>query len=528
MIKILRIAPSDIFTSCESEDLNLHISLQKKRKYYGTLPCLEINNAFIGNDCFPNELYYLILEYLTDAVEGLIKFKTICRSWKLIAETSPLWLSCSLEFYCPVHFIPNSSLHIYPCEDLQVAKLTFILQKQKKSVHNFTLGESIVYGKYFRVNIDKPEERIDTLSSVEPFNQLKRAKEIHDTFLPYFLNYNRKWSSYVKWRDFLLPAFNNVHSLLIRFVMFPSMVINTFLIYLSMYFFRGFSTSAKISSDQKMGFLCLYLFFSLYILDFLLGMLKMTIRNIFSSRELKLYFSWKTYLPDGLLLTFLTACLIALGMTQAKVTTHPEMLWTTITVPFWIMLVLLLGEMFVYSRYLEKDNSSETAIAIGFVGSFSLLILVPLTVIGYSYDHHQNSFYYLKYLSICLYPHALLMIILLVWLLQDNFYLWYNYIWLNKMTSREENRNPQMIDGGFNPVTPTIMKWRIFFNSVSLLNCIVCTGSLVLLLILPQAKEIYGSKFFLLKQPLELVLLVLSSFHLFLISLIIDFILEII
>jgi hypothetical protein len=63
----------------------------------------------------PSDLLYVIIEYETKTFKGLYKLRQINKEWKKLAESSLLWMQCSLVFYCPeelLHpYVKNTVFH---------------------------------------------------------------------------------------------------------------------------------------------------------------------------------------------------------------------------------------------------------------------------------------------------------------------------------------------------------------------------------------------------------------------------------
>ncbi len=62
-------------------------------------------------DAIPGELIQQIIFYYTNCKEGLFSLRCLNREWKHAAESSLLWLHCSLTFYCPPLYLRPMKNH---------------------------------------------------------------------------------------------------------------------------------------------------------------------------------------------------------------------------------------------------------------------------------------------------------------------------------------------------------------------------------------------------------------------------------
>jgi hypothetical protein len=352
-------------------------------------------NILVGNDFFPTEIFYIILEFYTSSVKGLLTFKTIFRNWKYIGETSLIWLSCKLEFSaprayresCTVVFMPGH----HPRSDAQVLSMGMIESK---------------FPKVVRVEIERSGQ--DELS---PFD---RSKAWHDCFIANLRGYNKAWNSYARWKSFSDRMEIILKPLLMKTTIY-SFSFGALASFPSVYLLQDLSISTSLTIKQQMGFFCLYLILVSYLPSHIVSILS----EIFlppcehSSPYLEIQlFRHKDHLINFIQLTFLIALLASVILVHLKFTSLPEIPWTITTIPLWVMILFILVEYYFFVR--DQTNRRGALGLSALLGFLMIISVLPLCLAGYFYDNSNgndsnNLNLQLKYMSIFYYPHALVL-----------------------------------------------------------------------------------------------------------------------
>jgi hypothetical protein len=76
---------------------------------YSLLSQEDPERNLIGNDCFSVDIFYVVLQFVTDSFTELLRAKGICRNWKYLVETSPIWCTVEVQFYPPLQFLRTAS-----------------------------------------------------------------------------------------------------------------------------------------------------------------------------------------------------------------------------------------------------------------------------------------------------------------------------------------------------------------------------------------------------------------------------------
>jgi hypothetical protein len=359
-------------------------------------------NHFVGNDVFPTEIFYIILEFYTNSWKGLLTFKTICQNWKYIGETSLIWLSCKLEFSAPRAyrvFMPSHN----PRNEVQVLSIGMIESK---------------FPTVVQVKIDR--SRQDELSPSKI--PLERAKACHDCFIGNLRGYNRAWASYIRCKRFSGRMVTILKPILVKTLIF-SFSFGALFSFPAVYLLENISISSSLSIKQQMGFFCLYLMLVSYLPSRIVSLLRQTFLHLgeLSSPFLEIEVrGHRVFIITYVQLTFLIFLIVHL-----KFTSYPEIPWTITTIPLWVMIFLVMVKSYLWA--LDEMNINEALGLSTFLGSLMIITVLPLTLVGYSYDNDSNnSNLQLKYMSIFYYPHAVALTALM-------FYSIYNVIgWLQR------------------------------------------------------------------------------------------------
>jgi hypothetical protein len=444
--------------------------------------------VLVGNDCLPNDIFYIILEFVTNNLSGLLKFKTVCKNWQTVGESSLLWLDVGLEFFAPYSYLlethHNRDRILNGRSDFSsVSRLIKYLSNHR--LVDISTRETRLK-KCYQVIVSVPVE-----TTAEIKSPVERSKFIHDGFLYHLRNYNQKWQYYTNWKLFVGDLQNYRNFQLNQF--YFSMMINSVCLFLCIYLFKDLSTTPKdnLSFQQQMGFFCLYLFWFLYSLCIVTTAIRTQFFTyLFTSEYLELNFAWGQLAPFGLYLFMFFCCFLPILLINLKLAAFPEILWVITTVPLWV-----LGMIFVILVRLESHNdATNRTITIALI---AVVTILPITLIGYSADRQLNTHDYLKYSSIFYCTHAASLVVMLI----------------NFMYTRDFTVEPAL-------------SWskkirKIFFSGISVISCLA-TCFFLIILIIAIWKD---SSFFLVNslQPLGLLFLFLASLHLSLVFMFIDY-----
>jgi hypothetical protein len=355
--------------------------------------------TIIGNDCFPNEIFYLIVEFYTNSIAGLLTFKTICRNWQLIGESSLLWLTLKLEFFSPVSYVMATVPEHYRVRRGQT-KNTIVQQIEKSPRIIVISTRETRLKKAAWISILVPVEELALIKL-----PLEQAKFIHDGFLYHFRNYHKKWEYYTKWKLFIGNP--EKYSTFLKHCIYSSMVVNSILLFLCMYLFRNLSTTPQnnLSITQQMGFLCLYLIWFLYALCIIIAALVLgIIQRLFESRCVELYFALNRMHGEAFMFFASICCVLPIVLINLKLTVSPDILWSTTTVPLWVL--GLICSILIY-----LGNTFEKIFRTSGVVLLTVIIILPLTLIGYSVDNGLQAMNFLKYTTIAFWPLVLLLFV---------------------------------------------------------------------------------------------------------------------
>jgi hypothetical protein len=354
----------------------------------------------VGNDLFPTEIFYSILEFYTSSLKGLMTFKTICKSWKYIGETSIIWLSCKLMFSAPMIY------HMYCYED----------EYAETDEHILSVGT--IESKFRRVTIVKIETSPHS-ELVSGLPLLDQSKAYHDCFLANLRGYNMAWKSYASWTRFSDRMRDILGPLLAQAIVCAHCV-GPLASVLSAYLLQNLSFSSKLTLAQQMGFFCRYLILVLYLFRHIVGWMWLTAADLCTPTSyLEIHVDWKQYLPSMIPSTLLIGLFATVILIHLKFTSCPEIPWIITTIPLWVMILLRI--VLIILIRLTGTHWTEGVRYPAFVCFLLILTVLPLTLLGYSSDNSNEnrsnsltSTLQLKYMSLFYFPHAMALTAILV------------------------------------------------------------------------------------------------------------------
>jgi hypothetical protein len=162
-----------------------------------------------------------------------------------------------------------------------------------------------------------------------------------------------------------------------------------------------------------MGFFCLHLILVSYLPSHIVSISRQIFSHLCSHSspylEIRVVGS-RDCLVNFIQSTFLIGLLASVILVHLKFTSLPEIPWTITTIPLWVMILLVIVETYMMEGY--QFNRMEALGLFAFLGSLMIITVLPLTLVGYSYDNSNgndsNNFnLQLKYMSIFYYPHAI-------------------------------------------------------------------------------------------------------------------------
>jgi hypothetical protein len=440
----------------------------------------------------------------------------------MIGETSPIWLTCSLDIYCPTRFLLiDQDFHSRQKEIIQRSKREFLNKRNRRYLGKFTYKFKLnsVIETYPRAYIIQMErsERLSPFRLV-PFNRLESAKKIHDSFIHQYSLFHQKWIEYARWKEILNPLNKDGHRKLVNFFLYPSFAVNTICLFTCTVLLKDISPFESLTASQKYGFLCLFVFFILYILCYLVGMAKMAVREIYRDpKELTLSFPWIIFFPDIIMFTFLMGTAFTIRFVYLKLSniTETESSWFVTTTPLCIAFLVMMMELLVTCKYRFHDSPPVTFGAFVVFGISCLVTLAPFLIMANNYD--QGTVNDWKHLSMFYYPHFVGLLVTTGIMLWENGKLWTEVI-------QHDLRWAEGIES--NAVQSSMSRylrrrrWGLLWYSIGTFSIFIALSLFLLLLLAPW--KLFPDPIILTQlHPFGLTLFCLSFFHLSIVSLLV-------
>ena len=136
----------------------------------------------------PSELLHYVLCYLTQDFRDIIHFSTTCKRWKLIGDSTVLWLEKPLFFYSTDRY------HEYKTDGALGGK------KLLGDIFPFKVKFGSSLSSYPTVNFKVIFEVDDmNLASNECMRPYEKAREVRQQFMQLFLKYHKLWEFNYYW-----------------------------------------------------------------------------------------------------------------------------------------------------------------------------------------------------------------------------------------------------------------------------------------------------------------------------------------
>ncbi len=263
-------------------------------------------------DRLPNELFHLIVTYLTNDYREVLLFGTVCRDWKDICDTSVVWKTCDLKFRLPLYDERSIT------QGFQLAELPHTIRFRRD------VSRVVVYD----VRIPPNDVTFDEL--VKPGFQ-EECRRIKLAFMELLGGYRLLWRKYRIWVNvdqffkkyyttfFAVSVTVGLTSLLIARYHFPSLFRQTIL---------SANNMEKEGVELIYFFVAIYSFFVVLIVLFGGGVAReLAIQNTDRSKLKSVYFEDMEISYDGLrtFLFFLFPILgwvVSIVLLQLKLVNH--------------------------------------------------------------------------------------------------------------------------------------------------------------------------------------------------------------
>lgn len=367
----------------------------------------------------PNELFHLIIAYLAkDQFDPLLKFRTICRDWKEIADHSTIWLKCRL-IICP----PKVYRELFP--PWQNEEICHSLHEEITSLRRYPPISLI------REDISSPihsQERLHssntTPTTLEPFNE---AYTISTAFLKYYRIYNHAWRRFLS----IYHIFNTFEVffekispilVLICFCLNTLILIATILLISSI---TDYPTSLTIK--EKIAFICIYWNLSSYLLSFLFHFVRVFADDLRCEIDLNILKPYTVlqqprYADAYLIILFTLALLATFALLQCSLSSYRSVIkYSYIILPIFCAIIVGLIILIVMRPF-------KTKFRIGFI-VFLIPTSLSIFLVGLYYDQPSSSgVSSLSMAFIPLYPLLFLLFAASLYNIRKTIILWGNWI----------------------------------------------------------------------------------------------------
>jgi hypothetical protein len=173
---------------------------------YSPLTQDDPEGNLIGNDCFSVDVFYLILQFVTKSFTELLRVKGICRNWKYLVETSPIWCIVEVQLFPPLQFLREVTHRpeLFNEVTTKEEKEKRILERFPESKCTLVIGDGEArFPNVYRVTMSNAKTTTELTENI-----FVKAKSVHDTFLATFKGYQRKWQNFRRWKVFIDVSIN--------------------------------------------------------------------------------------------------------------------------------------------------------------------------------------------------------------------------------------------------------------------------------------------------------------------------------
>ncbi len=225
----------------------------------------------------PDELLEIILSFLTNHFTGIVKFGTLNRHCKYIADHSRLWFTCDLSFSCP-----RTYSHLYSGFVGVDPRTSHFLLNEGLNPQRFKLSHNSYHIVLDRVSLTSLTDIENPLvHQHENHNQMSQRDEAllyRKATMKAFLRINRIWSSSTIWitrirvwrnwiNNLINPWEGETHGLRGHSRWLLILALNLILPSLACYFLSDLSdTPSSLTATHHLGFLCWYFFVLLFLM----------------------------------------------------------------------------------------------------------------------------------------------------------------------------------------------------------------------------------------------------------------------
>lgn len=384
----------------------------------------------------PNELFHLIIAYLTkDAFEPLLKFRTVCREWKEIADHSTVWLKCRLIIRPPKVY-----RELFP--PWQNEEVCHSFHEEITSLRRYPPSITLI-----KEEISSPIHSQEILHSsntiLTPFNE---AYTISTAFLKYYRIYNQAWRRFLS----IFHIFNVFEVFFEK--MNPILVmicfcLNTLILIVTIFLISSITDyPTSLTLQEKIAFICIYWNLSSYLLSFLFHFVSVFAADLRCEVDLNILKPFSSILQQPryadayLIILFTLALLASFALLQCSLSSYRSVVkYSYIILPIFCAIVVGLIILVVMRPF-------KTKFRIGFI-VFLIPTSLSIFLVGLYYDQPSSGgISSLSMALIPLYPLILILFVASLFNIRKTIILWGNWIRGNRICK----------DQGFNSFVITI------------------------------------------------------------------------
>ena len=358
-----------------------------------------------------SDVLHQIILFLTKEYVGLLKFRTICKDWKEIAEHSLLWLSCELVINCPRRYREEINLVSILAETYEIG-----IDDQIRCISKFQYRFLVLRNNSIRNSMHRTTQ-------IKKQDNFEVSNQICSKFLVKFRSCHKAWDYYLTW----FPVYNYFSKMKEEYTQFtrflPWILINSIILALSAYLLSSIKDySDHLSWREIVGFLCIYwngIFYAWHLMRKLLCQICNNIL-LFDVDIYRPFYLTSSDITSFVIWDLLIATIFTFVLLQYKLSAHtPSFRYAMIPLPLWFFQFINLL-IVIY-------NANTISERIKFIFALFFLSSIPLsaTLIGLHYD--SPDYVGVSYALVALIPWEIFLGYCTIASLQSTILLWKNY-----------------------------------------------------------------------------------------------------
>jgi hypothetical protein len=313
----------------------------------------------------PHELVQIIFSYYATKWQEAVRFSSVCKEWKVIADHSLIWLHVPLEFYAPQSYYNNNFIFslLYPetqtvrhAGDLDPEKVILNSSEQRiyrANKYKIQVDRTEIIGEEGNIGIDSdnPSDNNHACDNPSTF-----ASNVRLEFMKIMFRYHYLWERQTNRVAYFIFFQNILNSLCdenrrnyVLLVLFTLEGIAAFL-------FSFPRDAFSLSTAHHFGFVCVYLILFIYTIISLRRLVNSLIFNFLFPFQNNLEMPIVDYIKrNGSLfgcVIYLIGIIVTLGFLQSKLSgedTFP-VYYSILSIPLWFCSALTVFLVIVEKR----------------------------------------------------------------------------------------------------------------------------------------------------------------------------------